>query len=290
MKKSIYVIKNNINNKVYIGQAVNAKQRFRAHCKPSSAFVDNDLVAKAIQKYGKEHFWYEILEQDIENYNEREKYWIEYYNCIRPNGYNILRGGEEPPVMFGVKHPEAKLTHFDIQEIIYDLKYSDLSYRQLSKKYNISTDTINNINQGKSYIQDSIQYPIREKPNRSGKLSEKDVADIINTLKYTYLSYEEIGQKYQVEARAISRINKGMYHRVLNETYPIRDYANTKNKPKLSYEEVTEIINLLINTNLSIRKIAKQYGVESNIIIGIKSGNTKLYRRKGLIYPLRSNN
>ena len=71
-------------------------------------------------------------------------------------------------------------------------------------------------------------------------------------MKYTYLSYEEIAKKYNVEARAISRINKGMYHRSPNETYPIRDYANTSSKSKLTYDEVTEIIDLLINTDLSI--------------------------------------
>lgn len=290
MTKSIYIIKNDINNKVYIGQAINIKRRFQAHCKPSSAFVDNDLVAKAIQKYGKDHFWYEILEDNIENYNEKERYWIEYYNSIRPNGYNIQSGGEEPPVSNGVNHPEAKLTQYDVQGVIYDLEYSDLSYRQLSKKYNVSTDTIININKGASYTQKEITYPIRKKPNDYGKLSDEMALEIINMLKYTYLSYEEIAQKYQVEARAISRINKGMYHRNSNEIYPIRDYANTSNRPKLTYDDVTEIINLLMNTNISISKIAKQYNVESNIIIGIKSGRTKIYRRKGLAYPLRSNN
>jgi len=290
MKKSIYIIKNDINDKVYIGQATDVKKRYQAHCKPSSAFVDNDLVAKAIQKYGKKHFWFEILESNIENYNEREQYWIEQYNCIRPNGYNIQKGGEEPPVFSGTSHPESKLDDFGVQGIIYDLEYSDLSYRQLSKKYNISTDTLVNINKGVSYRQVNITYPIRKKPNDCGKLSNEEAKEIINTLKYTYLSYEEIAAQYHVEARAISRINKGMYHRCVNEEYPIRECANTSNRPKLSYDDVTEIIDLLINSDMSIGKIAKKYNVQSNIIIGIKSGHTKLYKRKGLTYPLRPNN
>lgn len=290
MTKSIYIIKNDINDKVYIGQAIDVKRRFQAHCKPSSAFVENDLLAKAIQKYGKSHFWYEVLETDIDNYNDREKYWIKFYNSIRPNGYNILNGGEEPPILSGTNHPEAKLTEFNLKGIIYDLEYSDLSYRQLSKKYQIAYSTIGDINQGISYKQDNISYPIRKHPNDYGKISNKEAIDIINILKYTYLSYEEIAQKYQVEARAISRINKGMYHKQADETYPIRDYANTSNRPKLTYEQVTEIIDLLINTTMSISKIAKQYNVESNIIIGIKSGHTKIYKRRELKYPLRKNN
>ena len=47
MKKDIYVIKNKINNKVYVGQAINSKERFIAHCKPSSA-KSNSLIDKAI--------------------------------------------------------------------------------------------------------------------------------------------------------------------------------------------------------------------------------------------------
>lgn len=290
MTKDIYIIKNDINNKVYIGQSNNVNQRFQAHCKPSSAYVENDLVAKAIQKYGKSHFWVEVLEENIENYNEREQYWINKYDSVRPNGYNITTGGEDPPMYSGVNHPESNLTEHILNEIIYDLKYSDLSYRQMAKKYNTNSSTIGSINNGTSYVKSEVEYPIRSNPNNYGKLSKEQALKIIDTLKFTYLSYEEIAQQYQVEARAISRINKGMYHRISGESYPIRDYANTSNRPKLSYDDVTKVIDLLTKTNMSIRKIAQMFGVEANIIIGIKSGNTKVYRRKDLKYPLRSNN
>lgn len=290
MRKDIYVIKNDINSKVYIGQAINVKKRFQAHCKPSAAYKDNELVAKAIQKYGKKHFWYEILEHNIENFNEREQYWIKYYNSVRPNGYNILSGGDMPPTYKGANHPEARLNDDILQYLITDLKYSNLSYRELSKKYNIAITTIGEINNGRTYVQQNTTYPIRKTPNDCGKLSKTEALEIINLLKFTYLSYEEIGKKYNVEARAISRINKGTYHKNSNENYPIRNYANKSKKPKLTYEQVTEIINLLVNSNMSISKIAKQYAVGSNIIIGIKSGNNKMYKRAEYAYPLRKNN
>ena len=133
MRKDIYIIKNDINKKVYIGQAKNAKTRFQGHCKPSSA--NNEIIGRAINKYGREHFWYEILEHNVENYNEREKYWIKKYNCIVPNGYNLSNGGEEPPVMKGLEHPESKLTKEQLDNLIYDLKNTNLSYPKLSEKY-----------------------------------------------------------------------------------------------------------------------------------------------------------
>lgn len=70
MLKSIYKITNTINQKVYIGQSIHPIQRFSEHC-----YNDTDsLIHRAIKKYGKENFQFEIIEPDIENYNEREKY------------------------------------------------------------------------------------------------------------------------------------------------------------------------------------------------------------------------
>lgn len=288
MGKDIYIIKNDINNKVYIGQAKNTKTRFQSHCKPSS--TNSEVIGRAINKYGREHFWYEILEHNIENYNEREKYWISKFNSQVPNGYNLMEGGEEPPIMSGVNHPEAKLNKEQILNLINDLKYTNLSYLQLSKKYNIPTSTIGSINYGESYKMDIIDYPIREKQNKPGKLSDEEVNEIIKLLETTYDSYEEIGNRFGVEARAIARINKGYFHKQDNIKYPIRNYKNSKNKPLLTYEQVTDIIHILTNTKLSITKIAKKYNVPVNIIIGIKSGKTKMYRREGIEYPLRYNN
>ena len=217
-------------------------------------------------------------------------YWIKKYNCIVPNGYNLSDGGEEPPVMRGVDHPESKLTQEQLDNLIYDLKNTNISYPKLSKKYGIPHSTICSINYGQSYRIDNIDYPIREKQNRPGKLSDEEVNEIIKLLQTTYDSYEDIGKMFDVEARAIARINKGYFHKQENIKYPIRNFRNIKNKPLLTYEQVTEVIDLLINTKLSLTKIAKKFDVPINIIIGIKSGNTKLYRREGYTYPLRSNN
>lgn len=289
VKKDIYVIKNDINNKVYVGQAINTKQRFQNHCNPSSSKY-NDLVSRAIQKYGKSHFWYEILESQIENYDEREKYWISYYNCIRPNGYNISEGGNYPPLQKGTQHPESRLTDKQLNELIYDLQNTQLSYSQLSDKYDLNKTSIYEINNGKTYFNSEISYPIRTNKNLMGVLPDTQVLEIIELLKTTYLSYEEIGRQYGVEARTISRINRGIYHKQANETYPIRIGKLGNNTPKLSYKQVTEIIDLLVNSTLSLRQIAKRFGVEYKDILGIKNGTTKLYRRKDLKYPLRSNN
>ena len=43
MEKDIYIIKNDLNDKVYIGQAIDCEQRFKNHCKPSS-IKQNSLI------------------------------------------------------------------------------------------------------------------------------------------------------------------------------------------------------------------------------------------------------
>lgn len=289
MKKDIYIIKNDINNKVYIGQAKDAKSRFQAHCKPSSAHGENDLVAKDIQKYGKEHFSYEILESQVEDYNEKEKYYIRYYNSLLPNGYNIMEGGDQPPIMKGYEHPESLLDEESVQNLTNDLKYTDLSFVELAKKYNFESNTsISEFNKGITYVR-NIEYPIR-KEVYNGKLTNKDVQDIINILKYTYRSYSDIANQYGLEYKAIQRINSGEMHYNPNIEYPIRDWRATNKPGKFTYEEISEIIYLLQNTTLSLREIAEKYNCEFRDIINIKNGTQKMYRRKDLAYPLRPNN
>lgn len=288
MEKYIYIITNDINNKVYIGQSNNPQYRFSQHCRNNE---DNSLIDLAIQKYGKIHFTMSILEGPIKNYNEREMYYIIKYNSLRPNGYNILEGGNEPPLFKGIEHPEARFKSIqELEQIVSDLKFTTNSIREIAKKFNVSTSCVSDINLGNTYYNAKLEYPLRKIPNPSGKLTSEDIEEIIYFLQFSYDSYEDIGKRYGVEGRAISRINKGECHKQEYISYPIRKYRATSNSCKLTYHQVSEIIDLISNTKISLRQIALQYNVAPNIIIGIKNGSTKMYRRDNLIYPLRANN
>ena len=95
MKKAIYKITNKINQKIYIGQSSNPEQRFLQHCYKHEKYIS--LINKAILKYGKENFDFVIIGW-FEDYNEKEKYYIEYFGSMVPNGYNLSKGGEKPPI------------------------------------------------------------------------------------------------------------------------------------------------------------------------------------------------
>lgn len=87
----IYKITNKLNGKVYIGQSVDIDTRWRQHINAK----DNFAIHRAIKKYGKENFKFEVLlECPAEMLNVWERDMIALYDCISPNGYNLTEGGE----------------------------------------------------------------------------------------------------------------------------------------------------------------------------------------------------
>lgn len=91
------MITNNIDEKKYIGQAIDVQYRWKQHIRNSK---HNKLKSRylyaAFNKYGIENFLLEVIESDVseEIINDREKYWIAYYQTFAPNGYNLTHGGE----------------------------------------------------------------------------------------------------------------------------------------------------------------------------------------------------
>ncbi len=95
---TIYKITNLLNNKKYIGQTMRpVKQRWSEHVRER----DDSPIHRAIKKYGKDNFKFEIIEtvETPQQADEREQYWIEYYKTAIPKygneyGYNLTLGGE----------------------------------------------------------------------------------------------------------------------------------------------------------------------------------------------------
>ena len=88
--RGIYKVTNKINGKVYIGQSVDIGRRWRQHMTAE----DDIYFHKAIQKYGVDNFIWEVIEKCKKSeLDERESYWIEYYDSFN-KGYNRTKGGE----------------------------------------------------------------------------------------------------------------------------------------------------------------------------------------------------
>lgn len=86
----IYLITNTTNGMCYVGQSVDIIERWKAH----SSSKKLSLIGIAINTEGISNFKFEVIEECTkEQLNEREKFWIEHYNCIHPLGYNKSAGG-----------------------------------------------------------------------------------------------------------------------------------------------------------------------------------------------------
>lgn len=90
----IYLIKNKINNKNYVGQTIreNVNERWKEHKYKKGC----PLLKNAIKSHGILNFDFKIIiicfDSDLNFY---EEFYIKKYNSLYPNGYNLLKGGEQ---------------------------------------------------------------------------------------------------------------------------------------------------------------------------------------------------
>ena len=283
-EKYIYIIRNYINDKVYIGQAIDPESRFRGHISDAKRKAETSAIDGAINKYGAENFYYEILEEKTPDYNEREKYWISFYNSVAPNGYNIMRGGEDPPVRKGFANNMCKFTPEDIEDIKRLLLNPSVTLNDIARSYGVAYHTISSINKGKTYKDESIDYPIRkfQCSGESGNmLSSNTVNAVIYDLANTDDSMRQIAIRYHINDIQVASINDGSviaYRRDWLE-YPIRE------SPRLSKETVKKIQDELIAGVKSKNQIATECGVKYSDVSDINSG--RRWFDENLVYPLK---
>lgn len=107
---------------------------------------------------GVENFLFEVVEEldSIGILEEREQFYIsnsqeELYNMDKKVGH----------VQRGCNASQAKLSPEQLQQIIALLQENKISDREIAKKFDICFNAISEINNGWSYHQDDLSYPIR---------------------------------------------------------------------------------------------------------------------------------
>lgn len=228
MSIGIYKIENLSNHKIYIGQSIHIEKRWLEHCQPNNK---NSLIKKAILEEGKTNFSFTILEEcSIELLDEREQFYIKKFNSLVPNGYNVTSGGTGHNENFIKYSPET------IQQIITDIKSSNLSFLEIADKYNMDISMVYYLNRGDYHTQENETYPLREVKDFSKKYhycidcgveiskgaircsrcshklqrvcdrpSREVLKDMIRTLPFT-----KIAEKYNVTDKAVSKWCKNM--------------------------------------------------------------------------------
>lgn len=180
MKGYIYKWTNVINNKVYVGQTLNKKRRYREFMNTKSYYTSNNpdnlsKIDKARLKYGINNFSYELLEEIeyedkeelLDGLNRLEDYYVTIYDSIK-NGYNTIKGGSayvhKPRTNVVNKGGRSKIDYIITNQTVYlpyDFKgtpqealmylyiqlyqvnnISTVSYKELTKISSIATKTI----------------------------------------------------------------------------------------------------------------------------------------------------
>ena len=127
MTGEIYIIKNFVNNKIYIGQTITGSQnRFTQHL--NEAFAKNRkeynyYLSRAIRKYGKEAFDFAILAENVpkEDLNLIEEHYIDLYNSTNPDvGYNVSTGANDTSQFEKYQELEIDDEDVDFEEITDD--------------------------------------------------------------------------------------------------------------------------------------------------------------------------
>ena len=195
MRGFIYKITNTINGKFYIGQTIqNVKERFYQHCATKcSKAVSNMAIHRAIKKYGKSNFTVEVIEEiDSANLNDRERYWIKYYNSYN-NGYNSTKGGQD-----GCK----PFKDLDVESIIKEYN-TGKSLRTLGTIFKVDKQTIKDL---------LIRHNVDLRTTRTYKLSQKDRDKVLEDFA-SGLSRKEIMIKWNISKSYLSQLING-YRRI----------------------------------------------------------------------------
>ena len=170
----IYKITNNITNKCYIGKSVDIERRFKEH-KNSK---DNFAIHTSIKKYGIKNFSFEIIELcDKNELNDKEKYWIKYYNSYL-KGYNETPGGE------GVSEANRiKINQYSL-EGVYLKTFNSITEAIQSLNKDYSGSQISSVCNGKRKSAFNFQW--RYEKDYKDKLNIEPVKAVDKTRKKIY--------------------------------------------------------------------------------------------------------
>lgn len=147
----------------------------------------------------------------LKNTNLKQEEIAAYFNIIRKrvtdinNGKTFFDCNDVYPLRKQKKYSDSY-----IEDIIYDIKNSHISFEEIAKKYKCNICKISDINNGncefiKTYIK---EFPIRNVENRI----KKDSAvydELYNILLNTNMKYSEIQKKLNVSKSLIVRFNNG---------------------------------------------------------------------------------
>jgi group I intron endonuclease len=193
----IYKITNTINNKIYIGQTIQSlEKRWKRHTWLSTLNRNAMAITNALRKYGVENFKIEIIytATNIDELNEKEIEFINEYNSLSPNGYNLTSGGKNSPKSEEIKmkislSTKGKYVSTETRKKLSESHRGFVVSEETKKKLSI-------INKGKK-IDDKVRIASINKCNKCYILFDivnETIYAIKNMRKFSKLNKHSIGK------------------------------------------------------------------------------------------------
>ena len=241
-----------VNGKVYIGQSKNVNKRKNKHFTLLRHNKHNNKhLQSAWNKYFEKNFVFEIIESfesyDPDIINEREIFWIKYYNSFNKDfGYNNTSGGDGIKNYKHTEEAKKKISEASKkQKLSKEHKEALLKSITGRKKSEEELKKLSNAAKGRK-ISEWHKEQLR-KGREAYKITDEVRKKISDSRKGFKMS-EEQKQK-------LSRINKG----------------KPSNNKKLSDEDIENIKQIFEkDKKASVVEIAKQYNVSCSSIYGIR--------------------
>ena len=198
--------------KSYIGQAINSLKQRAGH--NGKQYKGCAQFYQAIQKYGFENFEVEILaEVPQEQLNEMETKYIQIFNTLSPNGYNISAGGKS----FSYNREKRKVYQYSTEDGHLIKEWN--SRKDAEQSFGVSTPVLQSVLEGRSFTQWGYhwsylkmdKFPINE---RLINPTEKKVEMYSLQGEYikSFKSIAEAARETDSERSAIKRCCRGELH------------------------------------------------------------------------------
>ena len=252
MKGFIYKITNRVNNKVYIGQThFTVEHRWKQHIKNYNIEHRKQPLYKAFDKYGLDNFYVEPIEEiDSDQLDEREMYWIAYYDSFK-NGYNANIGGTG-----------KVYTWTDNQyEEIRSLYLSGFTTKKIAELYKVSAYTIIGVLK-------SMNVKLRNNPM---DMNAYEAQELIRDYT-TGFTLTTLAKRYNTDRQTIKRflISKGVDIRkksqILDNPELIRNLINDF----LSGKRYTELEDIYHADTRTIKRILVINGINIKAYRGLR--------------------
>ena len=267
----IYKITNQINQKIYIGLTRETiEERWKSHIKKAKQYP-NRYLYNAMNCYGYENFVIEPIEECSNDIlDEREIYWISYFNSTNPDiGYNLTEGGgggntwalNPHKLETGEKIRQQKLKDKYVpitKEAFEEDAKNKLTVEEMCQKYHCSHETL------RHRCQDFFGCFISElrTVENSGQFTKINInkEDLYQDIIKCKLSNQQIATKYGVSDHTIINRCKEYFGKTPNE-------LRGNQSAKRSSIDDEELLNKLILEGKTLQEIASAFQMSKNTLV-----------------------